>query len=85
MISSNSNFNNTDYNSNEEQSMITPLLALPDYSLFSELGQRLVIEVRELNKHRKIFCSIEYPLSFTGQEAVVSYILLLRVNKCMDE
>ncbi|KAI7848144.1 CNH domain-containing protein [Circinella umbellata] len=70
MINSNSNYNNTDYNGNEEQSTITPLLALPDYSLFSELGQRLVIEVRELNKHRKIFCSIEYPLSFTGQEAV---------------
>ncbi|KAI9270472.1 CNH domain-containing protein [Phascolomyces articulosus] len=62
------NGNNT--SDEKEQSTITPLIAFPDYSLLSEIGQRLVIEVRELNKHRKIFCSIEYPLSFTGQEAV---------------
>ena len=51
-----------------------PLLAFPDYAMLSELGEKFVIEVRELNKHRRIFCSIEYPLSFTGQEAVVSYL-----------
>ncbi|KAI8150181.1 hypothetical protein BJV82DRAFT_707923 [Fennellomyces sp. T-0311] len=47
-----------------------PLLSFPDYAMLSQLGEKLVLEVRELNKHRRIFCSIEYPLSFTGQEAV---------------
>lgn len=43
----------------------------PNHAFISELGEKFVLQVRELNKRRRMFCTVEYPASFTGEEAVV--------------
>jgi hypothetical protein len=37
----------------------------------SELSTRFISHIKALNESRDIFCSTEYPNSFTGEEAVV--------------
>jgi hypothetical protein len=44
-----------------------------DMSCLSVLATSFVAKVRELADMRELFCAIEYPESFTGSEAVVSY------------
>lgn len=51
---------------------VIPSLSFPEHYRLSELGEKFIIEVRQLNEHRRMFCTAEYPLSFTGEEAVVS-------------
>lgn len=41
------------------------------YALLSVLSQDFIYGVKMVNESRKLFCSDEYPLSFTGVEAVV--------------
>lgn len=40
-------------------------------AIMSQIAQDFVDRVKQLNKTRRIFCTEEYPLSFTGEEAVV--------------
>ncbi|KAI9317115.1 hypothetical protein BX666DRAFT_1857732 [Dichotomocladium elegans] len=46
------------------------MLSFPEYSRLSELGDKFILEVHSLNERRRMFCTVEYPLSFTGEEAV---------------
>jgi hypothetical protein len=48
----------------------TPVGA-PYYALLSVLSQDFIYGMKMVNESRKLFCSDEYPLSFTGVEAVV--------------
>ncbi|KAI8388203.1 uncharacterized protein BYT42DRAFT_559247 [Radiomyces spectabilis] len=53
------------------------LMSLAVSSLMSHLGQAFVTHIEILNQNRKTFCSEEYPLSFTGEEAIKLLKLLL--------
>lgn len=43
----------------------------PNFALLSFISNQFIVCVKSLNERRKIFSSAEYPLSFTGEEAVV--------------
>jgi hypothetical protein len=53
--------------SNEEEQNIKSV------AFISELSKQFVYNVKELCKSRDIFCTTEYPNSFSGEEAVVKY------------
>ncbi|EIE89601.1 hypothetical protein RO3G_14312 [Rhizopus delemar RA 99-880] len=42
----------------------------PNFALLSFISNQFIVCVKSLNERRKIFSSAEYPLSFTGEEAV---------------
>ena len=46
-------------------------IEFPNYALFSYISNQFTNKVLDLNQHRKIFCSEEYPQSFNGEEALV--------------
>jgi hypothetical protein len=46
----------------------------PNHALFSYISNHFINGVATLNQHRKIFCTEEYPLSFNGEEAIVSWL-----------
>ncbi|KAG0170066.1 RHO1 GDP-GTP exchange protein 2 [Apophysomyces sp. BC1034] len=54
-----------------------PDIFFPNYPLISELGDKMIAEVKYLNERRRIFCTAEYPRSFTGEEAVEIMRMLL--------
>lgn len=56
---------------------VIPSLSFPEHYRLSELGEKFIIEIRQLNEHRRMFCTAEYPLSFTGEEAVVSICICI--------
>lgn len=43
-------------------------------AIMSHIAQDFVDRVKQLNKTRRIFCTEEYPMSFTGEEAVVCFL-----------
>lgn len=43
-------------------------------AFISELSSRFITQIKALTESRDIFCSTEYPASFTGEEAVVKQI-----------
>lgn len=49
----------------------------PSVALLSELSRQFVQRVNALVASRNIFCSTEYPKSFTGEEAVNILILII--------
>lgn len=49
----------------------------PSIALLSELSRQFVQRVNALVASRNIFCSTEYPKSFTGEEAVNMLILII--------
>ncbi|KAF7720621.1 RHO1 GDP-GTP exchange protein 2 [Apophysomyces ossiformis] len=55
----------------------SPEIFFPNYPLISELGDKMIAEVKYLNERRRIFCTAEYPRSFTGEEAVEIMRMLL--------
>ncbi|KAI8645474.1 CNH domain-containing protein [Parasitella parasitica] len=55
-------------------------LANPATAFLSELSKLFVLRVKALIKSRNIFCSTEYPKSFTGQEAVDTLILIIGLD-----
>ncbi|KAI8377728.1 CNH domain-containing protein [Radiomyces spectabilis] len=48
----------------------SPCIVFPNYTLMSELGEKFIEEVYTMTERRKIFCSAEYPTSFSGEEAM---------------
>ncbi|KAI9281061.1 CNH domain-containing protein [Sporodiniella umbellata] len=44
----------------------------PNHALLSFISKRFIALVKVLNERRRIFCTAEYPLSFNGEEALVS-------------
>lgn len=52
----------------------TPISSFPpEYAFLSVLSRAFLRRVRGLENVRDLFCANEYPESFTGQEAIVSY------------
>lgn len=49
---------------------------VPNYAFLSYISSHFIHEVVKLNQRRKIFCTDEYPSSFNGEEAIVSFILM---------
>lgn len=43
----------------------------PNHAFLSYMTQQVILQVSKLNEHRRIYCSAEYPLSFTGEEIMV--------------
>lgn len=42
-----------------------------NYALLSTLANEFVRHIQQLNNIRRLYCSDEYPLCFTGEEALV--------------
>lgn len=53
---------------------------LPNHAILSDLAHRFVLRVKHLNRTRRIFCTDEYPMSFTGEEAVVRECVPMHTN-----
>lgn len=47
---------------------------IPNHALLSYMAKHLVNAVALLNERRRMYCSAEYPLSFSGEEAIVSVL-----------
>jgi hypothetical protein len=86
IISKNAGFSNPTsplaFEINHHQTLHETLLEggeqdFPNHALLSFISSRFINEVTLLNQRRKIFCTDEYPLSFNGEEAMVSLPLLL--------
>ncbi|OBZ90228.1 Rho1 guanine nucleotide exchange factor 1 [Choanephora cucurbitarum] len=45
-------------------------IEIPNHALLSYMARELIREVAFLNERRRIYCSVEYPLSFTGEEVM---------------
>ncbi|RCH97324.1 hypothetical protein CU098_001366, partial [Rhizopus stolonifer] len=45
-------------------------IEFPNHALLSYMARELIREVALLNERRRIYCSVEYPLSFTGEEVM---------------
>lgn len=52
------------------QFLVSGYDTLPDYALLSFISTQFVSQVKSLNERRRMFCTEEYPLSFSGEEAV---------------
>lgn len=46
----------------------------PNAAFLSSMMHHIVKSVTTLNEHRRIYCSAEYPFSFSGQEIMVNQI-----------
>lgn len=51
---------------------------IPNHALLSYIASHFINAVALLNERRRIYCSAEYPLSFTGEEAIVSAALWMQ-------
>ena len=49
-------------------------IEIPNHALLSYMARELIREVAFLNERRRIYCSVEYPLSFTGEEVMVNIL-----------
>lgn len=47
----------------------------PHVAFLSTMMQYIIESVKNLNEHRRIYCSAEYPFSFSGQEIMVPCFL----------
>lgn len=48
----------------------------PNHAFLSYMSQQLIKQVKALNEQRKLYCSVEYPLSFYGEEIMVKLFSL---------
>jgi hypothetical protein len=46
-----------------------------NFAFLSILSRAFVVKIRSLEHVRELFCAFEYPESFTGKEAVVSFVM----------
>lgn len=60
---------------NSDVPTIQELESSNNFALLSTLASEFVRHVQELNRIRRLYCSDEYPLCFTGEEAMVKYHL----------
>lgn len=67
----------TQISSSEDQCHHDKYSRPPSIALLSELSRQFVQRVNVLVASRNIFCSTEYPKSFTGEEAVNMLILII--------
>lgn len=59
---------------------------IPNHALLTYIANHFINAVALLNERRRIYCSAEYPLSFTGEEAIVRAELCVcgAVETCKD-
>jgi hypothetical protein len=57
----------------------------PNHAFLSYMASHFIDSVARLNERRRIYCSAEYPLSFTGEEAFVSLVQYAWCRHCFTD